>query len=90
MTQVKSHLIMFTGTECDHCHEMDPFVDKLEKETGVSVDRLEVWHNAENAKFLRELDKDFCGGIPFFYNTKSGKWLCGGAEYDELKAWALS
>lgn len=84
----KSHLIMFTGTECTHCHEMEPFVERLEKEEKMIVDRLEVWHNAENAKLLREYDKDYCGGIPFFYNTKSGKWICGGVEYDELKEWA--
>lgn len=80
---------MFTGTECTHCHEMNPLVEKLEQETGVTVDRLEVWHNAENAKLLQQYDKGFCGGIPFFYNTKSGKWICGNCEYEELKAWAM-
>lgn len=90
MAQPQSHLIMFTGTECTHCHEITPLVEKLEKETGVIVDRLEVWHNAENAKLLKQYDQDFCGGIPFFYNTKSNKWICGGCEYEELKAWALS
>lgn len=81
---------MFTGTECTHCHEMDPLVDRLEKEEGVKVDRLEVWHNAENAKILQQYDKDYCGGIPFFYNTKSNKWICGEASYEDLKAWTLS
>lgn len=35
-----------------------------------------------------ELDKDFCGGVPFFYNTKTNKWICGEADYDTLKKWA--
>lgn len=84
-----SHLLMFYGTECTHCHEMFPLVEKLEKETGAKVDRMEVWHNAENAKLLKKYDQDFCGGVPFFYNTKTNKWICGEAEYKEFKEWAI-
>ena len=83
-----SHLLMFTGTECIHCHEMDPLVDKLEKELKIKVERLEVWHNAKNAKLLEEIDQGECGGIPFFFNKKTGKKICGAATYEELKAWA--
>lgn len=82
-------LIMFFGAECTHCHAMDPLVKRLEKEEKVKVDLLEVWHNAENAKILKKYDKDFCGGVPFLINTKTGKWICGEVEYDELKAWGL-
>ena len=78
----------FYGEECPHCHAMMPLIDKLEKETGVSVERLETWHDEKNAAKLAELDKNFCGGVPFFFNTESGKWICGEAGYDELKAWA--
>lgn len=84
-----SDLLMFTGTECTHCHEMEPLVEKLEKETGVHVDRLEVWHNAKNAELLSQYDKNFCGGIPFFFNKKTGKWICGSTSYENLKKWAL-
>ena len=83
-------LIMFTGTECTHCHEMDPLVEQLEKELGLKVEKLEVWHNAENMAFLQQVDQGLCGGIPFFFNEKSGKWICGSAKYEKLKAWALS
>lgn len=87
-------LIMFTGTECTHCKEMHPLVEQLEKETGLKVEHLEVWHNAENAAFLESIDKNqdgsvFCGGIPLFYNEKTGKKLCGNQKYEKLKAWAL-
>ena len=30
------------------------------------------------------------GGIPFFYNEKSGRWICGNTKYEKLKDWALS
>lgn len=87
-------LIMFTGTECTHCKEMYPLVEQLEKELNVKVEFLEVWHNAENAAFLESIDKNpdgtvFCGGIPLFYNEKTGKKLCGNQKHEKLKAWAL-
>lgn len=85
----ESHLLMFTGTECTHCHEMEPLVEKLEKEAKVTVTRFEVWHDAENMKKLQQLDQGLCGGIPFFFNTKTKKWICGAADYGKLKEWAL-
>lgn len=79
---------MFFGTECVHCHEMNPLVERLEKEEKIKVERLETWHNAANAKKLQEFDKGRCGGVPFFYNDKTGKFICGSANYADLKAWA--
>ena len=69
---------------------MMPLIDQLEKETGVKVERLETWHDEKNAKLLAEYDKDFCGGVPFFYNTDAKKWICGEASMKELKEWALA
>ena len=67
---------------------MHKLTERLEKEEGLVVEKLEVWHNKENSKKLEELDKGFCGGVPFFYNTKSCKWICGETTYEELKEWA--
>jgi hypothetical protein len=67
---------------------MHALVEKLEQEKGIKVERLEVWHNKENEARLMELDRDFCGGVPFFYNTKTNKWICGEASYKELEEWA--
>jgi hypothetical protein len=63
-------------------------VEKLEKEEGIKIESLEVWHNPENEKRLLELDKEFCGGVPFFYNLKTNKWICGETSYDNFKKWA--
>lgn len=82
-------LMMFYGTECVHCHEMMPLVKKLEKELGVKVTLLETWHNSANKKKLEESPGyEKCGGVPFFYNDKTGKTICGAVSYDELKKWA--
>ena len=85
---------MFSGTECVHCKEMDPLIEQLKKEAGLDFVYVEVWHNAENAAWLKSVDKNpdgsvLCGGIPFFFNEKTGKKLCGNQKYEKLKEWAL-
>ena len=84
----KGELLMFMGVECVHCHTMYPLIDKLEKETKLKIQKIEVWHNAKNAEEFQKLDQGKCGGVPFFYNEKTKKWLCGEVPYSELKAWA--
>lgn len=64
-------------------------MERLEDEEGVKVARLEVWHNEANAQRMREYDKGQCGGVPFFFNTRTGKWICGSTDYERLKKWAL-
>ena len=83
-----SHLLEFFGTECPHCVSMHALVERLERSEGIKVESLEVWHNKENEKRLLEIDKDLCGGVPFFYNTQTKKFICGEADYDTLKKWA--
>ncbi|MEK7588672.1 MAG: hypothetical protein AAB438_02525 [Patescibacteria group bacterium] len=83
-----SHLLEFYGDECPHCVRMHKLVERLEKEEGVKVDTFEVWNNKENEKKLLEIDKDMCGGVPFFYNTKTKAFICGEESYEELKKWA--
>ena len=81
----EANLLEFYGEECPHCETMHPLVERLEKETGLKIKKYEVWHNEENSKLMDEYDKNLCDGIPFFYNTKTNKWLCGAVSYEELK-----
>ncbi len=90
LTMDMSHLLEFFGAECIHCKKMEPLLERLEDELGISVTKLEVWHSHENANLLKKYDQGFCGGVPFFYNTRSTKWLCGDPDYEKLKAWAQS
>lgn len=80
-------LYMFYGTECPHCHTMFPLIDKLSKE-GIKIEKLETWHNEENADLLKSFDTGLCGGVPFFYNTETKKFLCGEATEKQLREWA--
>jgi len=50
-----NRLIWFHGRECPHCRKLAPLVDQFEAETGIRLERLEVWHNDENAKLMRSL-----------------------------------
>lgn len=84
-----SNLLEFYGKECPHCVRMELLMERLEKEEGLQLKRYEVWHNKENAVKMKQYDKNFCGGVPFFINTKSGQWICGEASYEEFKNWAI-
>ena len=86
---MQDELLEFYGTECHFCREMPPLIEKLEKELKVRIKKIEVWHNEANAKMMNQYDRGFCGGVPFFFNTKTGKWICGATSYDNLKKWAL-
>jgi thiol-disulfide isomerase/thioredoxin len=84
-----SHLLNFYGKECPHCEKMHTVVERLNKEEGIEIERLEVWHDNANLQKLKDLDpKEECGGVPYFYNTKTNKSICGEASYEELKSWA--
>jgi len=79
-------LYMFYGEECPHCHTMMPIVDNLIKE-GIEIKKKETWHNEENADLLQTYDTGLCGGVPFFYNTETKKFLCGSATEKQLRQW---
>jgi thiol-disulfide isomerase/thioredoxin len=87
--------IMFWARECPHCQKMMPLVDKLEKETGIKLEKLEIWHNEKNADLMRSYRSIIapkCGGqlrTPTFMNTETNDIICGEVEYEKLKEWAL-
>ena len=81
-------LLEFYGTECPHCIKMKPLIEKLAKETGVIIESHEIWHNEANARKMDEYDTGLCGGVPFFFNTETKKFICGSTDYEDLKQWA--
>jgi thiol-disulfide isomerase/thioredoxin len=81
-------LVEYYGTECHFCIQMAPLIDQLEKELKVKVVKKECWHNAANQADFMKVAAGKCQGVPFFINNKTGKFICGAASYDRLKAWA--
>ena len=82
-------LIMFYGRGDDYCAQMEPLLQQLEKEEGLKVRKFEVWHDTRNTELLRKLDPSRCGGVPYFYNKESHRWICGATTYENIKAWGL-
>lgn len=78
-------LLEFYGEECSHCITMRPIVERLEKEIKFKFERFEVWHNAKNAKKMEQYDRGRCGGVSFFINTDTDKFICGETSYEELE-----
>ena len=62
-------------------------VEKLEKELGVTVEKIEVWNNDENAKRLEGIDKGLCGGVPFFFDDERKRFICGATDEATMRAW---
>ncbi len=87
-------LIMFHGQECPHCRKMMPLVEKLERETGLAVEKREIWHDEANADLMRSFRPVIaakCGGqlrVPTFLNAETDDVMCGEVDYEKLKAWA--
>jgi hypothetical protein len=81
-------LLEFYGDGCPHCVVMDGLVKKMEDELNIRVEKFETWRNEENARKMEQYDTGLCGGVPFFFNTESGNFICGETSYDNLKKWA--
>ncbi|GMI26184.1 hypothetical protein TrRE_jg265, partial [Triparma retinervis] len=82
-------LLMFTGDNCDHCDQMEPYLTRLEKELGVRVHRFNVWSSQVNFKLFEKLDAgQKCGGLPYFYNARTNQCVCGATTFGNLRAWA--
>ena len=44
------HLLEFYGQECPHCERIRKTLDDVEKEIGMEVTRVEIWHDSDNEK----------------------------------------
>jgi hypothetical protein len=54
------------------------------------ISRFEVYQSKDNSKKYGDVGGPRkCGGVPFFYNSKTGVSICGSAvDCDKLKLWA--
>lgn len=92
---MNEHLLFFYGTDCPHCEAMRPLIAKLSFDTGIILNELDVWKDEAAYRMLenyqdrvKKTDPE-CDGLPFFYNTKTGDYLCGEVSYKTLKKWAV-
>ena len=87
---ITSEFAEFYGAECPHCLKMMPIVAQVEKETGVDIQQIEVWHNDTNKQtyvmHAAAIERD-CGllGVPAFYSNKTDKAMCGEMTVQQLE-----
>jgi len=93
-SKMMTGIIMFYGKECPHCHRMMKLIERLKKEEGIAVKKLEVWHNEKNAGIMQKhhtVIMESSGGefgVPAFIDAKGTKALMGELPYTDLKKWA--
>eukprot|EP00448_Togula_jolla_P011342 CAMPEP_0170598766 /NCGR_PEP_ID=MMETSP0224-20130122/16424_1 /TAXON_ID=285029 /ORGANISM="Togula jolla, Strain CCCM 725" /LENGTH=160 /DNA_ID=CAMNT_0010923343 /DNA_START=55 /DNA_END=537 /DNA_ORIENTATION=+ len=86
----KPHLIGFYAEQSLEAKRMKWLGDLLEQEIpGVKIVWLEAWENPLNERLRATIDnRNQCGGVPYLFNRKTGKVLCGVVSYDKLRMWA--
>jgi len=84
------HLIGFYAEQSMEAKRMKYLGDLLEKELpGNRIVWLEAWQNPLNERLRATIDlRNQCGGVPYLFNRKTGKVLCGVVAYDKLRLWA--
>uniref|UniRef100_A0A7S4VI20 Thioredoxin domain-containing protein n=1 Tax=Alexandrium monilatum TaxID=311494 RepID=A0A7S4VI20_9DINO len=84
------HLIGFYAERSMEAKRMKYLGDLLEKELpGTKIVWLEAWNNPMNERLRATIDlRGQCGGVPYLFNRKTGKVLCGVVAYDKLRMWA--
>jgi hypothetical protein len=80
-------LLYFRGESDMYSQQMAPLNNQLRKE-GHKIRTFEVWFNARNTELLQNLDYGRCGGVPFYFNKRTRKYICGATTMDNLRRWA--
>ena len=80
-------IILFYGTECPHCQDVNEFIEKNQIGEKVSFAHLEIWHDKRNSETFREKVK-VCEipeeelGVPLL--IARGKCLIGAPDIEEF------
>ena len=87
------YLIEFHAAGADQCDEMRPAMSAVEQALNTRILKWDVWSDPAAYKLMQFLDKgpdgrSKCGGLPFFYNRKTGKIVCGATTEKNLMNWA--
>lgn len=88
--EAEPHLIGFYAEQSMEAKRMKYLGDLLEHEIpGTKIVWLEAWQNPLNERLRATIDlRNQCGGVPYLFNRKTGKVLCGVVAYDKLRLWA--
>jgi hypothetical protein len=86
-TPLTSEIILFYGTECPHCQELEAFLVENKVSEKVAYDSVEIWHNKKNQALM--ISKAVgCGlkeeelGVPMLYAEE--KCLVGPSQIEDF------
>ncbi|KAJ8602342.1 hypothetical protein CTAYLR_004223 [Chrysophaeum taylorii] len=88
------YLLEFSSKNAqEDSRKMKPIVKQLEKKLKTRFVRLDIWNDPGAYQVFMLLDKapngkTICGGLPFYYNRKTGEIVCGATTYENLENWA--
>lgn len=81
------YLVEFHSDNCDHCEQMEPVLQRLERDLATKVRRINIFRRREFYSLLEAMGHDECGGLPFYYNRRTGQAICGATSYANLRRW---
>jgi hypothetical protein len=85
----KQYLLEFVMDGNDHCAQMEPVVERLEKDLKTKVRRINITRRQEFVKLYDCVGGNECGSVPFFYNRRTAQAICGATPYQNLKNLAM-
>jgi len=80
-------LLEFHSDNCDFCDQMEPVLQRLEKDLDTKIRRINIMRRKEFGSLLEVVGFDECGTLPFYYNRRTGQAICGATSYLNLKRW---
>lgn len=79
-----SFLIEFVGDGVEACIQMEPLVQRLEKELGTRVRRINIAKRPDFMALFDLVGGNEGGSLPFFYNRRTAQAICGPTYYSNL------
>lgn len=86
MQNKEDYLFEFYGEDCPGCLHAQKLINKFELENNIKFKKYEVWNNLANDKVFDYYDCKRCDAVPFLYNKKTDKFICGEFTEDELRS----
>jgi len=88
------YLLEFGGKAVkEESKKMAPIMRRIERQYKTRIVRFDIYSDAAAYRLWLLLDKSprgasLCGGLPFYYNRKTGAIICGPTTTENFEAWA--
>jgi hypothetical protein len=81
------YLLEFVADSSQQCKLMEPLVHRLEEDLGTTVRRIDIHARPDYMTLFDAVGGQEGGNVPFFYNRRTARAICGATPYDNLQAW---